>query len=559
MEMWRPLPEAQITLEGFRGMRDVLRPQQDQRDTCFLLNNLMPLDPVHGGPLVMRPGAKVVGDPSSFAGVWQLAYDYRIPGGSIIHLAIKGGAIIRWSGSAWATYISAATLSGASITLSSTARCYAASLGGKVVISDGVNTPFMYDGATTTITKLTNCPVLYGPPTVYYAKLFGIKDTERDTIVWSEENDASTGYEAGGYNNAWQLGQTGGGGLTCLLGTNQGLFYFRASEIGWIRGAVTTEFQNDGTRDGVSETTGTTAPGSVRLLDNAVYFTDIMGRPWMFPLGGDLIPLYTQMSRKFDHTSLRAYLDVSGTAYYDNITLSTDASDIALIQTAIIPNERVVIFAMCSTTSGTNRAVYAVFDHDTRSLQCYWTIASAEYVTTWEAADGEETLVLGLPDASAVANLLYLSYLSATSADQQRAAVVGLVTSAVAGSAVTHELAYSDNVQVAFDRLDVDVFARVGSVSSPIATPTLGVRLQTSNRQITSEMSAEIDTTDLTLTGESIATETRQRQLSFGFAEEGRWARVLLNVTGSIYAVFVNSLTLSVKPRTKVPATNAEA
>jgi hypothetical protein len=72
--------------------------------------------------------------------------------------------------------------------------------------------------------------------TVYYAKLFMLK-RDRKTIVWSEENQPNTGYEAGGYNNAWELTQTSNEPLTAIIGTNEALYYGRKTSVGAIRGA----------------------------------------------------------------------------------------------------------------------------------------------------------------------------------------------------------------------------------------------------------------------------------------------------------------------------------
>src|SRR2546430_9136670 len=105
--------------------------------------------------------------------------------------------------------------------LSTTAAIDAVNFANKLIITDGINTPVAYDG--TSFTVLTNCPVLFGPPTVYYAKLFGITASDHHQLVWSEENDPTTGYTAGGFNNAWILGQTKQDAITRLLGTNAAL------------------------------------------------------------------------------------------------------------------------------------------------------------------------------------------------------------------------------------------------------------------------------------------------------------------------------------------------
>jgi len=128
--------------------------------------------------------------------------------------------------------------------VSTSARIYSCVLADQIIFSDGVNTPFMWSGAAFTV--LANCPVLYGQPRIHYAKLFGIKAVKRNTIVWSEENDPTIGYEAGIYNNGWELVQTRAEGLHALFATNEALYYFRERTIGAIRGEVTPDFRSDG-------------------------------------------------------------------------------------------------------------------------------------------------------------------------------------------------------------------------------------------------------------------------------------------------------------------------
>lgn len=174
-----------------------------------------------------------------------------------------------------AEILTATDLSGASITLDASAKVYCATFADQLVVSDGVNVPWAWDGTSHGgLTKLTNCPVLYGQPVVYYGKLFGIKNTARQTIVWSEEGTPNTGYEAGGYNNAWDLVQTRTEGLVALAATNEALYYARQNSLGAITGAVTTDFQTTGTREALSDSLGTRCPAAFLVVDNQVVFLD---------------------------------------------------------------------------------------------------------------------------------------------------------------------------------------------------------------------------------------------------------------------------------------------
>lgn len=188
-------------------------------------------------------------------------------------------------------------LAGAGVTLtapvhtgSETFPIHCVSFADKVVVqpNDGLTKPFTYDPATGTFASLVNAPISYGKPAVYYGKLFFIKSAARDTIVWSEEGDPTTGYEAGGATNVWQLRQSSGEGLTAILGTNEALFYWRSNAFDRIIGAVDDEFSTSGTVAGINATIGTMSADAVILLDQSIYFPDQHGRIQRYDIGGGL-------------------------------------------------------------------------------------------------------------------------------------------------------------------------------------------------------------------------------------------------------------------------------
>lgn len=154
--------------------------------------------------------------------------------------------------------------------------------------SNGSQVPFTWDGTSGAggLVELTNAPTAYGKPTTFAAKLFFVKYAERDTIVWSEEATANTGYEAGGYSNVWKLGQTGTDPLFALQGTNEELFYFRGNRIGSIRGQVSADFVTTATHDAVSESVGTLSPNGVTTTTRGVWFLDQWNLPTFIPKGG---------------------------------------------------------------------------------------------------------------------------------------------------------------------------------------------------------------------------------------------------------------------------------
>ena len=285
-----------------------------------------------GGSYRGRPGRyRITGTQLGSGGAGQLVYQFTKIDGTQYTVGIVGGKFytLNWATGVWTEVVTGANFATATISLSSSARCYAVTLNDKMVVSDGVNLPWTWDGTSGAggLTKLSNCPVLYGQPTVYYAKLFGIKNTERSTVVWSEENDPTTGYEAGGFNNAWTLSQTGSDPLYAIRATNEALFYWRQRSIGAIRGAVDDNFTNSGVLDAVSTLVGTRSPAGVCIYNNTAYFPDEYGRPCAFAIGGEVVELWRQVSLMFDQdTQSQNYLGLL-------LSMDLSAASIALMDT----------------------------------------------------------------------------------------------------------------------------------------------------------------------------------------------------------------------------------
>lgn len=282
-------PATAVDVHGpYIGVVDSLDPTViDRRTRARELVNVYPADSELGEGLVGRPGCVPMG--ATGTGAVQRNYQYTKLDGTEITLRVVGGEIevYDWTTDTWTTAVSAADLSGAGITLSNTARVYCVTFADLLIVSDGAHSPFAWDGTTGGgLTPLTNCPPLYGQPTVYYAKLFGIKADERSTLVWSEENDPETGYEAGGFNNSWTLGQTDQEPLHAIRGTNEALYYWRARSTGAIVGAANDDFRTSGTHEAVSLTIGTTSPDAVVQAGGSFWLLDADARPQRLPIGG---------------------------------------------------------------------------------------------------------------------------------------------------------------------------------------------------------------------------------------------------------------------------------
>jgi hypothetical protein len=293
---------ATLPLGPFAGMRDSVDPTSSRRELARLLRNVYPRDPGQSSGVVGRPGFDQMGAQLGGGGDVQFVGQFTQLDGDEFTIAIVGGRFytLNWGTETWSEVVSAANFSTASITVSSTARIYGVPFNNTMVFTDGTNLPWTWTGASGAggLTSLTNAPVAFGPPAVYYGKLFFIKNADRSTFVWSEENAANTGYEAGGYNNAWTLGQTDANRLTCLLGANEALYVWRENSTTKIVGEVTTNFQSTGTREAVSSTVGTKAPGSVFFDGSDIFFADAQGRPHVIRPGSEAVPIW----QDFDQT-----------------------------------------------------------------------------------------------------------------------------------------------------------------------------------------------------------------------------------------------------------------
>lgn len=313
----RQMRSTKARFGPFIGMRDSLDPPANHPNLARVLRNVYPAQVGHHARVVGRPGFEQLGTQLGSSGrrTGQLICQFTELDGTEHTIAIVGGHFYEydWIGGSWTEVLDAADFSGASITLSQTARCYAVTFNNQLIVSDGVNTPWAWDGTSGGgLTSLTNCPVLFGPPTVYYGKLFGIKSSERSTFVWSEENQPNTGYEAGGYNNAWTIGQTDTNQLTCLLGSNEALYVFRERSTTLVTGAVTPNFASTGTREGVSSTVGTAAPGSVHFVDRDIIFADADGRPHLIRHGLGVIPLWEDFKETLNGLDSAVFDEVEG-------------------------------------------------------------------------------------------------------------------------------------------------------------------------------------------------------------------------------------------------------
>lgn len=233
-----------------------------------------------------RAGRRIVGRPGLTpttglaTGVIQYIGQLRKLNGTRYTICICGGKLytLDWGTLVWTEAVDATAFSGASITLSSTARFHAYPLKDQMLFWDGTNTAWEWDGTTNGgLTKLTAAGTPSGIPVSgpYYVKAFFAKSTEKNAFIWSEEGDPTIGYEAGGYLNVWS--PLGGGPLTAMASTNTSLIVAEENRMIRVTGAVSTDFQTAATRSDLSESVGTKSP--LLVTDNGVVLLSSQGEP----------------------------------------------------------------------------------------------------------------------------------------------------------------------------------------------------------------------------------------------------------------------------------------
>jgi hypothetical protein len=280
-------------------MIDSIAPTTRKEGAYLLGQNIYPLDPNLGDGVVGRPGVRVLGAQLGSVGRRRVQghYQYTKQDGSEYTITIVGGYFytLGWAGEAWTEVLTTAQLAAAAVTLDQTAKVFFLTFKDQVIVSDGVNTPFAWDGTTGGgITKLTNAPIIYGQPTLYEGRWFGIKAAAPTSFVWSEADVLNTGFEAGGYNNVWNFRQTDANRLYRVHGTNQGLLILRGRSASAAGGPVSSAFVAQSTKEGISSTEGTLSPAGLAEFGPNIVVIDADLRPRLLrPGGASFEPIWT--------------------------------------------------------------------------------------------------------------------------------------------------------------------------------------------------------------------------------------------------------------------------
>ena len=287
MRTRRSLTPVVVEQGPYTEMFDALDPAVAQPGRAALLQNVYPLDAEEGEGLVGRPGF-AASDTAGQTGLGQGVHQFTKLDGTETRCYVFAGSLYTWSTTQTATDLTV-------LGLSATARVSMVTFANTLILSDGLMSPIQWDGKST-FTVLTNCPPLYGQPTVYSAKLFGIKASDRATFVWSEENNPAIGYQATvsgfTYANAWTIAQTDANPLVALRGTNAALYYWRERSTGAVFGKVNSTFVTTATHDALSTTVGTKSAWGIAAHGEGFLFPDADGRPHRLVPRGGVVPVW---------------------------------------------------------------------------------------------------------------------------------------------------------------------------------------------------------------------------------------------------------------------------
>ena len=335
---------------GFTGARWQLHGQRDP-NTATWLNNLVPREHTVPSSLIHRPAIYAVNSITGATGAVQAITETYFGGTSPVIVALIAGQIwTKTAAGAWTLRVTTANFTTATISIVNTTYwLHVVEYNGELVFTDNTNQAWSWDGTAGAggLTLLTNTPATtVGAPTVYYGKLFFIKSG--NTIVWSEENAANTGYEATGYNNAWDLKQTDDAPIRAILGTEGALYFWRPTSIGYVTGSVTPDFASTGVQDGVSTQVGISSAWSLSWDGTTAYFADQRGKPWamrdrqLIPLWEQIAPIWSDQRVLFDDDDDHVAAVVANAPVYPAFTRSI-----------IHPVSGHVLFLFPVTASGT--------------------------------------------------------------------------------------------------------------------------------------------------------------------------------------------------------------
>lgn len=327
-------PVVPFNVDGFTGVRDQ-RSQQFKPGEMLAVYNMMPEARDRPSRLVLRPGYKrwcaaAGGAAAAITGSGSITIMVEgFLGGSYRTCLMNSNGIYLLDHFNFTSTLrlSAAQIVAAGANISSLAQ--AVFFNGKLIVATASAKPWSWDGtAGGGVTLLANAPTACTSCTVYGGKLFFVTVGGGPIqMQWSEEGDETIGYATAPYSNFWTLAQQGQNNLEALVGTNDGLVYFRLGQgIGIVGGDVDSLFKTTSTKDAISTQIGlATSTAGAKPREGAtgcVMFFDDRGRPCLYRPTKGVVQLWKQLPRAFG--------DVTG-LYWDPLPWSFSLTPTELV------------------------------------------------------------------------------------------------------------------------------------------------------------------------------------------------------------------------------------
>lgn len=327
-------------------------PYDDSPETLFNAYNGYIPDPKGGSGFFYRPGFALSNDGAQLSDTVGLrgqgVISHVTPSGTAYNFIAFGGKLYR-ADAQFVLFTDVTPASGVTIDPGDTTKVYGCSMGEQLVISDGVNKPWIAsDLGTTPITGTEiefNAAMddwaAFGPPRIYSGSMLFVLSQVNSTyartdIAWSAPGDASVGYQQATYDNRWTLIQSSSDPLFATAPTETQVYYFREDAVGYIAGPIGPSWQSNSTPGDLAQNVGTVSPQSVIQFGSTIFFCDQLGRPWRLS-GQELSPLYLQMRGIIDESPIgypTVNANVASAAYepYLNLYLAAPYSTNTFLQ-----------------------------------------------------------------------------------------------------------------------------------------------------------------------------------------------------------------------------------